>query len=145
MSFLLLCSVFVYHGYTNANIGPLWVGTWLNIFPKPKQPNRSIIDCSYNRNPMVSEVILLFLNFKSFKWVIYKKCYFCMTVENNACECKNWLNKWHEKENDKFNFKLNALITYSENNSTKYLKNKKIYKNMENQKTIETEPTLKIF
>ena len=34
--FLLLSSVSVYHGYTSADIGPNWVGTWLNIFPTSK-------------------------------------------------------------------------------------------------------------
>ena len=31
LSFFLFCSVLVYHGFTNANIGSWWVGTQLNI------------------------------------------------------------------------------------------------------------------
>ena len=37
----LLCSVFVYHGYINVNIGPWWMGTWLNIFLSSKHTNKS--------------------------------------------------------------------------------------------------------
>ena len=35
--FVLL--VLVYHGYTNADIGPCWVGTELNIYTTYKQTN----------------------------------------------------------------------------------------------------------
>ena len=35
-------SVLVYHRYTNANIGPLWIRTLLNMFLTPKQPKSEI-------------------------------------------------------------------------------------------------------
>ena len=34
-SFLPLCSLLAYHGYTKVNIGPFCLGTQLNIFPAP--------------------------------------------------------------------------------------------------------------
>ena len=43
LSFLLMCLVLVYHGYTNANIGPGWVGTWLYIFLSSKCSNKLLI------------------------------------------------------------------------------------------------------
>ena len=41
LSFLPLCSVLIYHGYTNTNIDLYWVRTQLYIFPANKHPYSS--------------------------------------------------------------------------------------------------------
>ena len=60
ISFFLLCSVIVYHGYANANIDPEWVGTWLNIFPITIHSNISCIRWLLSQN--------MFFFCKSFKF-----------------------------------------------------------------------------
>ena len=45
--------VLAYHRYTNAHIGPWWVGTQLDIFPTSQQSNRCKIYWKNLKNKIV--------------------------------------------------------------------------------------------
>ena len=71
-------SVFVYHRYINANIGPWWIWTWLNIFPIPKHQN-------FSSSSSFTYFLLFYILIQSFLFLIFNTFFFFWTVDSQMC------------------------------------------------------------